>query len=385
MPRPKNLELPALIKLTRLREGVRQADLARAIPVHRDTLSRYERGEACPPEDTANRISVALGLNEAERTAFLAAWQHDRRLWDAASADKAAERSRDDQSPDQAPKLEPFVLPDIEPDIPTPDVVSDSVPHVDADQWTPTWHPTSTDEPTTTLAGSAASYSRGSATPPPEQPPIDIHVNAPPPPQSRYTLRSRGGLMLLGFLVLAVVGAGAWWGLSAIRPSPVALVHVTSTPAPTAPATHALPTATATPGITPAATATPIPTPGDTPTAIVIPTAGPTPPAVTAAAGSWRVQLDATCKWSVWLSATGLQPGSTVTLDDPSYTATDCSGRTFHSGWPHPNDAGTADANGEWGAYGIVQPNWGTYHYVVTDAAGNVVNIDVVYDQNAGA
>ncbi len=120
------------------------------------------------------------------------------------------------------------------------------------------------------------------------------------------------------------------------------------------------------------------PTPTSTPTAI--PTATQTPSTSNAQGRVLGITYVGDCQWSVSMEATGLRPGSDVLVSDIEFDYYDCkTGIRNRRSWG-PVDAGVADSAGHF-VVAYTHNDYGTYHYVVEDDAGNRAQIDISYGQ----
>ena len=81
------------------------------------------------------------------------------------------------------------------------------------------------------------------------------------------------------------------------------------------------------------------------------------------------------------MEATGLRPGGRVRVSDINFDYYDCTtGMGARRSWG-PLDAGVADSSGRF-SFAYIHRDYGTYHYVVEDDAGNRVQIDVTYGRD---
>ncbi len=88
------------------------------------------------------------------------------------------------------------------------------------------------------------------------------------------------------------------------------------------------------------------------------------------------------CVWDISMEVTGLRPGSRVQAWNDNYTYDDCRGNTGTKSWG-PHNLGTADSSGRW-TYTHRHNDFGSYHWRIQDDSGQVVRIDLTYDQNYG-
>lgn len=152
---------------------------------------------------------------------------------------------------------------------------------------------------------------------------------------------------------------------------PIDPLYVSTTPMPTTPVpTTPVPT---TPVPTTPTPTTPAPT-TPVPTATQIPSTSNAQGRVTA------ITRVGDCQWAVYMEATGLRPGGRVWVSDIEFDCYDCqTGVGNRRSWG-PVDAGVADSTGHF-VFAYTHNDYGTYHYVAEDDAGNRAQIDISYGQ----
>ncbi len=457
-PDRKDLLLPDTLQRLRIAAGFRhQVDFAKATGfdptkkkrggLHPETIGHYERGELCPGEGMALYIAQQL-ISKREPLAdkkFMAAYEHDRPIWDAAeAAAKAADAAAEgDVAADDAATEEAIIRPTAteildEPPLPQAARGADGRWHLivlaeepdDEDDAAaganditiiipPPPRPPSRpiallsqrrsspgdaseegsavevpEENKASTSGAppeeteeeepiaAVPISVPASPPVPAQPPTDVTsppstINRQPPPLTPRPPRARHRGPLAVRMVVAATAIAVILTLAIV----VGQAHLPNRrPVLVATTTRAV---TATSFLTPThqvPTMTPTHAPMATPTLIATATATHAP---SQASITWWLQRRTSCGWTISLESQHFQPGAFVQYSYDEATTIDCTtGAVTQQPAMAPTGDGYVAASGQIPMAAFIEDYYGTFHFTISDTAGDVVHFTVSYDLN---